>query len=66
MLFHAAIKAVNGHNNPSDHISGIFTDFHKDDINNYAWIIYNEYQEQKRQEKEARKKGNMLFTKKVV
>ena len=66
MLFHAAIKAVNGHSNPADHISGIFTDFHKDDINNYAWIIYNEYQEQKRQEKEARKKGNMLFTKKVV
>ena len=66
ILFQAAVKAVNGHNNPTDHISGVFTDFQFDDINNYAWIIYNEYQEQKRQEKEANKKGYQLFTKKVV
>jgi hypothetical protein len=47
MLFHAAIKAKKGHDNPSDHISGMFTDFNKEDINNRAWIIYHDKTQKK-------------------
>jgi hypothetical protein len=43
MLLEAAILAENGHNNPSDHLSGVFSDFNKGDINNRAWSILFEY-----------------------
>jgi hypothetical protein len=39
MLLDAAIMAEKGHDNPADHITGIFTDFMKDDINKRAWIL---------------------------
>jgi hypothetical protein len=42
MLFEAAFKATKGHDNPSDHLHGLFSDFNKEDINNRAWIIYYE------------------------
>ena len=42
MLFEAAFKATKGHDNPSDHLHGLFSDFNKEDINNRAWIIYHE------------------------
>ena len=42
MLFEAAVKAVKGHDNPSDHLPGNFTDFNREDINSRAWIIYHQ------------------------
>lgn len=42
MLYNAAILAINGNDNPSDHILGNFSDFNKNDIDNRAWIIYAE------------------------
>jgi hypothetical protein len=63
MLFDAAILASNGKNNPHDHVSGIFTDLQKRDIDTQAWIIYNEFQEEKKYEKEMNKKGYQVFTK---
>jgi len=41
-LLNAAIMAERGHDNPADHLKGLFTDFMKDDINRRAWIILNE------------------------
>lgn len=43
MLLDAAILATNGHDNPADHIDGLFTAFNKDDINRRAWIIYADH-----------------------
>jgi len=40
MLADAAIMAINGHNDPSKHISGNFTDHNRHDIDNRAWIEY--------------------------
>lgn len=48
MLYEAAIMALNGHDNPSDHLSGNFSDFNKEDINKRAWILYHQ-----RKKKEA-------------
>lgn len=42
MLYDAAILASRGHDNPADHLSGIFSDFNRDDINRRAWIVYAE------------------------
>jgi hypothetical protein len=39
----AAILAENGKDNPSDHISGIFTDHNKSDIDKHAWSVYADY-----------------------
>lgn len=41
MLYEAAIKAKNGHDNPADHLHGNFSDFNREDINNRSWIVYN-------------------------
>jgi hypothetical protein len=45
MLLEAAILAERGHDNPADHIHGIFTDFMRDDINKRAWILLTEERE---------------------
>lgn len=37
-LLDAALAAEKGHDNPADHIGGMFTDFNRDDINTRAWI----------------------------
>jgi len=42
MLFEAAFKATKGHDNPSNHLHGAFSDFNKEDIDNRAWIVYYE------------------------
>jgi hypothetical protein len=57
MLLEAAILAKNGGDNPCDHITGVFTDFQKEDINKNAWIVYNDYQEEKKIERENKKGG---------
>ena len=43
----AAILAVNGHDNPSDHFTGVFTDHNRMDIDKYAWNCLAEYQKNK-------------------
>jgi hypothetical protein len=53
-LLDAAILATNGHDNPSDHLSGVFTDRDKEDINKTAWGVYNEYQADKQTEKNSK------------
>lgn len=40
MLFESATLAKLGNDNPCDHLTGNFTDFNKEDINNRAWIEY--------------------------
>lgn len=57
ILLDAAIMASNGRDNPTDHLSGVFTDFQKDDINRNAWYIYNQFIEDKKREKELNKNG---------
>lgn len=42
ILHKAAILAERGHDNPADHVSGIFTDYMRDDINSRAWVILAE------------------------
>jgi hypothetical protein len=42
----AAILASNGHDNPSDHIDGQFTDGDRPDIDRYAWHIHSEFLKQ--------------------
>ncbi|MCL2293568.1 MAG: hypothetical protein FWC36_01700 [Spirochaetes bacterium] len=50
----AAILAENGHDNPTDHLTGIFTDHNKSDIDRYAWHCLAEYREKKEIEKNAK------------
>lgn len=42
MLMNAAVLATRGHDNPSDHLTGIFTDLMTREIDNRAWIIFDE------------------------
>jgi hypothetical protein len=44
-LLEAAFLAKAGNDNPSDHLSGIFTDHNKLDIDRYAWTYYHEWEE---------------------
>lgn len=46
MLKRAAVLASNGHDNPHDHIGGVFNDFNREDIDNRAWIILQEDKEE--------------------
>jgi hypothetical protein len=46
-LLEAAILANNGKDNPADHLSGNFLDWHKDEINKAAWQVFNDYQREK-------------------
>jgi len=54
MLINAAILASRGHDNPSDHLKGAFTDLMKREIDNRAWILFDE--EQKAQRGNKKKK----------
>lgn len=47
-LYRAAVLAVNGKDNPSDHLSGVFTDRDEEELNAAAWIVYNDYQAMKK------------------
>ena len=47
-LFNAAVLATRGNDNPTDHISGCFTDRDKGDIDSAAWGEFNRRQEQKK------------------
>ncbi len=53
MLMNAAILASRGHDNPSDHLSGVFTDLMKREIDNRAWILFDEEVKNKRGKKKA-------------
>jgi len=52
-LLEAAILATNGHNDPHDHITGIFTDRDKSDIDKTAWSVYADYKREKEIEKSS-------------
>lgn len=54
MLLRAAILAERGHNNPHEHLQGLFTDYHKQDIDNRAWYLLEKHKENKRTERGAR------------
>jgi len=45
MLFDGAVLAERGHNDPADHIPGLFTDFQREDLNKYGWIELARYRE---------------------
>jgi len=38
MLYEVALLAQKGHDNPSDHLSGVFTDFNRADIDKRSWL----------------------------
>lgn len=57
ILLEAAIMAKNGNDNPADHITGVFTDYQKEDINKHAWIVYSEFQKEKEIEDAKTKTG---------
>lgn len=46
MLLNAALLAERGHDNPVDHVDGIFTPFMKDDINCRAWNILDKFKKE--------------------
>ena len=46
MLLDAAILAEKGHDNPHDHLHGMFTDFNKHDIDVRAWMILTDFKEE--------------------
>lgn len=58
----AAILAENGHDNPTDHIMGVFTDHNKTDIDRYAWHCLAEYRRKKDIEAKAKsaQKGRII------
>lgn len=60
-LLNAAILAKNGNDNPTDHLSGVFTDRDKEEINIKAWSEFNNYQKLKNLET----KGNFKWIGKV-
>jgi hypothetical protein len=55
-LLEAAFLARAGNNNPSDHLSGVFTDHNKVDINRTAWGLYLEYEKNRETEKRIGKR----------
>jgi hypothetical protein len=48
MLLTATILAERGHNNPADHIDGIFSAFNRNDINRRGWQVLGEEREKSR------------------
>lgn len=46
LLLNAAVLASRGHDNPSDHVGGVFTDLMRREIDNRAWVLLDA--EQKR------------------
>jgi hypothetical protein len=53
-LLEAAILAVNGKDNPHNHIHGVFTDHNMKDIDTRAWTLYEDYKNKKNIEKNAK------------
>lgn len=53
MLLNAAILAQRGRDNPSDHLTGVFTDLMKREIDNRAWILFDQEIKSKRDKKRA-------------
>jgi len=57
ILLQAATLASRGKNNPVDHLPGDWTDFHKDQINMTAWVVYDDHVREQKEMKEANKQG---------
>jgi hypothetical protein len=56
MLYEAAVKATKGHDNPADHIHGEFSDFNREDINNRAWVVYFQREQEQQSQRKRRKR----------
>lgn len=63
-LLSAAIKAINGHDNPHDHVHGIFSDKDETEIDDAAWFVYGQYQEDKKTEQRLKKNNYKWIGKK--
>jgi hypothetical protein len=48
LLLQLAILAERGHDNPSDHVDGTLTQFHRNDIDRQAAVIYSSWLEEQR------------------
>lgn len=59
MLLQAAFLAERGHDNPHDHISGLFTEFHRQDMDKHAWYLLSEYREKQKTDKDTN--GNTWY-----
>jgi hypothetical protein len=55
MLLSAAILADRGGTAPHEYIHGAFSDFNRRDIDNRAWILYDEYLAELREDAKARR-----------
>jgi hypothetical protein len=53
-LLDAAILATNGHNDPHEHLSGVFTDRDKGDIDKAAWHVYVEFKNDQEADKASK------------
>lgn len=50
-LLDAAFLAAKGQDNPHEHLTGIFTDRDKNDIDKRAWILHHDFMERKKRER---------------
>jgi len=57
MLYQAAVLADRGGKAPHEYIHGIFSDFNIRDIDNRAWIVYDERVEELREEAKQTRSG---------
>jgi hypothetical protein len=55
MLLSAAILAERGGKAPHEYVHGVFSDYNRRDIDNRAWILYDEHMEELREEAKARR-----------
>jgi hypothetical protein len=53
----AALLAERGHDNPSDHLSGVFTDRDKIDIDNTAWGVFADFRREQSVENNVKRIG---------
>lgn len=55
IILNAALMAKHYGNNTTDHITGVFTDFQKEDIDSHGLVLYNEFIKDKKREMELKK-----------
>lgn len=57
IVLEAALMAKHYGNNTTDHITGVFTDFQKEDINKWGIFLYNEFMADKKREQQLKKRN---------
>lgn len=60
LFLEAAILAENGHDNPSDHISGVFIDHDKQNIDRYAWKLYVDHMKSRNPGRKTSGRGRVV------